>query len=127
VRESVNMGAAGMQGGDACCIPATYIMTTLEQVHVLADALRCRILDLLAQQAMTVTQLGTTLGTSRAKMLYHVRELQRVGLVELVEIRPGPPCRRKYYRAVAHSLVIALDLFRLPTASLTPSTRSLIP
>jgi DNA-binding transcriptional ArsR family regulator len=92
-----------------------YRLETLEQMRAIADELRMRIVDALSNQAMTVTQLGEWLGQSPAKVHYHVRELERVGLVRLVETREKGGILEKYYRAVAKSLAVSRDLMnRLP-------------
>ena len=56
-------------------IPAIYEAESLEQVRALADELRVRIFSLLAQEPMTVTQVGKALDIAPAKIHYHVREL----------------------------------------------------
>jgi DNA-binding transcriptional ArsR family regulator len=93
-------------------IPEIYLITRLDQVRVLADDIRVRILDHLAREAMTVTQLGAAFNTSRARMHYHVRELEQVELVQLVEKREKGGVIEKYYRAVARSVEIEPELFR---------------
>jgi DNA-binding transcriptional ArsR family regulator len=82
-------------------IPETYELTSLEQLRTLADELRMRAMDALTYKPMTVTQLGESLGEAPGKMHYHVRELERVGLVKLVETREKGGILEKYYRAVA--------------------------
>ena len=44
-------------------IDDTFYLTTLDQVHTLADPLRVRILDRLIHEPMTVKMLGTDLRT----------------------------------------------------------------
>jgi DNA-binding transcriptional ArsR family regulator len=93
-----------------------YHLETLEQMRAIADDLRLRIVDALASHAMTVTQLGERLGQSPAKVHYHVRELERVGLVRLVETREKGGILEKYYRTVAKSLVVSRHLMsQLPS------------
>ena len=56
-----------------------YEIETIEQLRAIADMRRARILELLRDQPMTVTQLGELMGEAPAKIHYHVRELERVG------------------------------------------------
>jgi DNA-binding transcriptional ArsR family regulator len=91
-------------------IPAIYEAESLEQVRALADELRVRIFSLLAQQPMTVTQVGKALDTAPAKIHYHVRELERVGLVRQVFTREKSGILEKYYRAVARDLSVPRSL-----------------
>jgi DNA-binding transcriptional ArsR family regulator len=92
-------------------IPEIYLVESIEQMRALADALRLRVLELLAHRAMTATQLSAALGEQPAKVHYHVRELERVGLVALVETREKGGILEKYYRAVARSITVPPTLF----------------
>jgi DNA-binding transcriptional ArsR family regulator len=91
-------------------IPEVYELETLEQLRAIADELRSRIAEALVHRAMTVTQLGEMLGQAPAKIHYHVRELERVGLIRLVATREKSGILEKYYRAVARSLTASKTL-----------------
>src|SRR6266849_11159178 len=82
----------------------TYEIETIEQVRAVADELRVRIVKQLALQAMTVTQLADLFGEAPNKLHYHVRELERVGLLKKVETREKGGILEKYYRAVARDI-----------------------
>jgi DNA-binding transcriptional ArsR family regulator len=94
-------------------IPDLYMIEDLEQMRTVADDLRRRIVDSLAARAMTVTQLGDLLGVAPAKTHYHVRELERVGLVKLVETREKGGVLEKYYRTVAKVLAVSPDVLKM--------------
>ncbi len=89
-----------------------YEIKTLEQLRAIADMLRLRIVDLLRDQPMTVTQLGERLGIAPAKVHYHVRELEKVGLLRLVETREKGGILEKYYQPVARSFEVAKELLQ---------------
>ncbi len=91
-------------------LPDTYELETLEQLRAIADELRTRIVEALSHRAMTVTQLGEMLGQAPAKIHYHVRELERVGLVRLVATREKSGILEKYYRAIARSFTASKTL-----------------
>ena len=91
-------------------IPAIYEAESLEQVRALADELRVRIFSMLAQEPMTVTQLGKALDIAPAKIHYHVRELERVKLVRQVFTREKSGILEKYYRAVAKDISVPRSL-----------------
>jgi len=91
-------------------IPAVYQIESLEQVRALTDELRVRIFSLLAQEPMTVTQVGKTLEIAPAKIHYHVRELERVKLVRQVFTREKSGILEKYYRAVAKDVSVPRSL-----------------
>ncbi len=93
-------------------LPDTYFLQTVEQLRTLADPLRLRITDLLGQRAMTVTQIGEAIGVPANKTHYHVRELERVGLVRLVETREKGGILEKYFRLVARGLNVPKELIR---------------
>jgi len=97
---------------EASDIPDTYELETLEQLRAIADELRTRIVEALSHRAMTVTQLGEMLGQAPAKIHYHVRELERVGLVRLVATREKSGILEKYYRAVAKGFTASKTLLR---------------
>lgn len=78
-----------------------FYLTSVEQMRGIADPIRIRILDRLVREPLTVTQLGAALGESPAKLHYHVRELEHLGLLKLVETREKGGILEKYYRAVA--------------------------
>src|SRR5579863_681313 len=91
-------------------IPEVYELASIEQLRAVSDRLRLRIADLLARRAMTVAQLSAELGLAHAKVHYHVRELEQVGLVRLVETREKSGILEKYYRAVARGFSLAPTL-----------------
>jgi len=89
----------------------SYEIEAVEQLRAIADMLRLRIIDLLQEHPMTVTQLGDILGIAPAKVHYHVRELEKVGLLRLVETREKGGILEKYYQPVAKDISVAKSLF----------------
>jgi DNA-binding transcriptional ArsR family regulator len=105
----------------------TYELETVEQLKAIADELRQRVLSALTDQAMTVTQLGDRLGIAPAKAHYHVRELERVRLVKLVQTREKGGILEKYYRPIARDLTVPRSLLRsLPPDELLATTTILL-
>lgn len=102
-------------------LPRIYYLESVEQLRAVSDDLRIRILEALERQPMTVTQLGERLGLAPAKVHYHVRELERVGLLRLVQTREKGGVLEKYYRAIAQGLSVPAWLLRAvpPDALLT--------
>src|SRR5579875_2308990 len=93
-----------------------YEIETLEQLRAIADMLRLRIVDLLYERPMTVTQLAERLGIAPAKVHYHVRELEKVGLLRLVETREKGGILEKYYQPVARDIAVEKQLLSAPPA-----------
>ena len=93
-------------------IAETYALQTIEQLRIVADPLRIRIFEALAQRPMTATQVGEELLIAAPKAHYHVRELERIGLARLVETRERGGILEKYYRAVARNLTAPSQLLQ---------------
>ncbi|HEY7782914.1 MAG TPA: helix-turn-helix domain-containing protein [Ktedonobacterales bacterium] len=93
-------------------IPEVYNIETVEQLRAVADELRMRIGSALERRAMTVTQLGALLEEPPAKIHYHVRELERVGLLRLVATREKGGILEKYYRTVARNINVPGTILR---------------
>lgn len=91
-----------------------YEIENIEQLRAVADVLRLRIIDILREQPMTVTQLGEKLGMAPAKVHYHVRELERVGLLKLVETREKGGILEKYYQPIARVIGVERTLLSAP-------------
>jgi DNA-binding transcriptional ArsR family regulator len=102
-----------------------YEIENIEQLRAVADLLRLRIIDLLQKQPMTVTQLGEMMGEAPAKMHYHVRELEKVGLLKLVETREKGGILEKYYQPIARDLSVNKALLSAPADESTAMLRTL--
>ncbi len=79
----------------------TFILSTVEQIQALGHPVRQHVLRLLTSEPLTNKQMATRIGIPAGKLHFHVRELERAGLIELVEERPKGGVIEKYYRAVA--------------------------
>lgn len=53
----------------------------------------------------SATEVAARLGESRQRVAYHVRELEKAGLVELVELRPRRGCVERVVRTVSRAVV----------------------
>lgn len=74
--------------------------------EVSLDPVRGRLLALLAEPG-SATTLARSVGLPRQKVNYHLRALERHGLVELVEERRRGNCTERVLRATASSYVIS--------------------
>jgi len=77
-----------------------------EAAEASLDPIRARLLASLATPA-SAAQLATQVGLSRQQANYHLRALERHGLVELVEERRKGNCTERLMRATAASYVIS--------------------
>jgi len=81
----------------------SLILEDLEKIKSVADPLRVKVLEILIERKATVKQVADLLGQSSAKMHYHVKELEKQNLIQLVETMEKGGILEKYYRAIAKS------------------------
>jgi len=77
-----------------------------ERLRGTLSPLRRRLLAELREPA-SATGLAARLGESRQRINYHLRELEKSGLVELVELRPRRGSVERLVRATARTVVVA--------------------
>ena len=86
-----------------------------QRVHLALSPVRQRVLQAL-QQPSSATQIADELGLTRQQVNYHVRTLERAGLVELVEERRRRGCTERIVRAVAGAFVVDPAVIQPPIA-----------
>jgi DNA-binding transcriptional ArsR family regulator len=102
-------GTAG--GGEAEEPADSYTISSLEQIKVIADPLRVRILETICLEPRTTKQVAEILGEKPTRLYHHVDALAEVGLIRLVDTRPVRGTTEKYYQAVARSFRTDPGLF----------------
>ena len=95
-------------GGDPADV---YTISSLEQVKVIADPLRVRILETIVLEPRTTKQIAELLGEKPTRLYHHVDALANAGLIRLVDTRPVRGTTEKYYQAVARSFRTDTGLF----------------
>lgn len=83
-----------------------------EELKALAHPLRLRILELSLDQSRSTKQIAQILGKSPPKLYYHIAELERAGLIQVVETRMKNNLQEKYYQAVAKDFTLDSSLFQ---------------
>ncbi|MBN2386101.1 MAG: helix-turn-helix domain-containing protein [Anaerolineales bacterium] len=81
-------------------------LRSFDQLKLLADPRRLKILRLLMAEAASLTQLGRALGQHPARVRHHLKQLESGGLVTLVETRSEAGVVEKFYRARAGGLLL---------------------
>src|SRR3954447_6426788 len=81
-------------------------MATLDLVSTPLSPLRRAVLEALSAAPASATEVAGALGESRQRVNYHVRELERRGLVELVEERARRGCTERVVRATCHAVIV---------------------
>jgi molybdate-binding protein/DNA-binding CsgD family transcriptional regulator len=74
-----------------------------ESLKIIADERKQAILRLLMAGPETLSSLGKILGDHPAQVRYHLKQLEKIGLVELAYTRPERGYVEKYYRATARA------------------------
>ena len=86
-------------------------LANLEQMKVLADPRRIRILELLCEEERTTKQVAEILGEPPTRLYHHVAALARVGLIRLARTRQSRGAVEKYYVAIAKAFSADPKLF----------------
>lgn len=68
-------------------LPETFHVTTDEQLRALSNLTRHRIMAMLRFEPATITQIAERVGLAKGSSSYHVRLLERAGLVKVVRTR----------------------------------------
>src|SRR5689334_22345645 len=84
------------------------VIRNLEAVQALGHPLRVRILAALREPA-SAASVARSVGEPRQKVNYHLKELERVGLVRAVEQRMVGNLVETLFLAVGSSFVLADD------------------
>lgn len=77
------------------------------QLKAFAHPTRLHVLELLIEEPLTTKKLGDALSMSPARAHYHLKFLERAGLVRQVFRREKAGVIEKYYRAVARKYVVS--------------------
>lgn len=71
-------------------------LANLEQMKVLVDPRRLRILELLGDEERTTKQVAEILGEPPTRLYHHMAALARVGLIRLARTRQNRGAVEKY-------------------------------
>ena len=83
-------------------------LTTLEQIKAYSDPYRLKIITFLRnnREAATVKEIADFFGEVPAKVHYHIKKLEKAGILELVRTREIKGIIAKYYYLTAESFNI---------------------
>jgi DNA-binding transcriptional ArsR family regulator len=77
-----------------------------ERLRALAHPTRRRLVALLSERAATTSELAETLGAPKGTVGYHLKVLERTGLVRVVRTEQVRAITAKYYGRTARTFVI---------------------
>lgn len=83
-------------------------------VKAMSHPHRLHALKILNERTASPIQLAPMVGTTVGRIAYHVRELERLDCIELVETRPVRGATEHFYRATARAFFDADDWAQLP-------------
>ncbi|MET9251352.1 helix-turn-helix domain-containing protein [Nonomuraea sp. NPDC003709] len=86
----------------------------LDVVRGSLSPLRKRVLEELREPA-SATTVAARLGETRQRVNYHLRELEKAGLVEVVELRQRRGRQERIVRATARTVVVAPEVVGAPS------------
>lgn len=85
-------------------------LTTYSQLKALSDPLRAEMMIRLCERPYTGQLLSEKFSISRAKIHYHLKELEKNGLIEIVYTEEKNGIVQKFYQSVAKGFTPAADL-----------------
>ncbi|MFE2296880.1 ArsR/SmtB family transcription factor [Streptomyces sp. NPDC059445] len=85
-------------------LPETFHVTTEDQLRAVSNLTRHRIMAMLRFEPATITQIAERVGLAKGSSSYHVRLLERAGLVKVVRTRKVRGVTERYYAMAARSI-----------------------
>jgi putative molybdopterin biosynthesis protein len=89
---------------------AVKTLSRYDQIKIVADARRLKLLRRLMAGPASLTDLGRHFGETPAHVRHHLKALEEAGLVELDSTRPVRGFTEKRYRATAQAYLIRLAI-----------------
>ena len=86
--------------------PTRELRSPEEMIAILGDARRMRILEILTREQASVKQLAEMIQESPQTTHYHTKQLEKAGLIEIVEKREVRGTLEKFYRATADRFLV---------------------
>jgi DNA-binding transcriptional ArsR family regulator len=85
-------------------LPETFHVTTDEHLRAVSNLTRHRIMAVLRFEPATITQIAARVGLAKGSSSYHVRLLERAGLVKVVRTRKVRGVTERYYAMAAQAI-----------------------
>lgn len=88
-----------------------HILNTLEEINIVSDPIRLKILMTLGATPKTAQDLSDALGVSRSKIHYHLKILEQNGIIEVVDTELINGITQKYFLPVAKAFIPNSEIF----------------
>ena len=86
------------------------IIDELNQLRAVSDPFRVQLLYHLGREPMTGQQLAEKMDLSRSKIHYHLQELEKNGIIEVVRREEKNGILQKFYSPIAKAIIPSEDL-----------------
>ncbi len=88
-----------------------HILDSLEEVNIVSDPTRLKIIMKLGTNPKTAQDLSDALGVSRSKIHYHLKILEQNGIIEVVDTELINGITQKYFLPVAKAFIPNSEIF----------------
>lgn len=88
-----------------------HILNTLEEINIVSDPIRLKIIMSLGTTPKTAQDLSDSLGVSRSKIHYHLKILEQNGIIEVVDTELINGITQKYFLPVAKAFIPNSEIF----------------
>lgn len=90
-----------------------YVIKNYTQLKTISDPLRVKIVIMLIEKEWTVTEISKEIGLEKAKVFYHLKELEKQEMIAIVRKEEVKGNIFKYYRATHKGFKIDKNLLPL--------------
>ena len=88
-----------------------HILNSLEEINIVSDPIRLKIIMTLGTTPKTAQDLSDALGVSRSKIHYHLKILEQNGIIEVVDTELINGITQKYFLPVAKAFIPNSEIF----------------
>lgn len=106
--------------------PNRFEINTFEELKCISDQLRMKISMLLIEREMTATEIGKHLNIPKAKIFYHLKELEKYGMVKINRTEVKGSNVYKYYVATHNGFKVNSQLLNEYRDEVSDSTKDMV-
>ncbi|MCD3218935.1 winged helix-turn-helix domain-containing protein [Mammaliicoccus sciuri] len=103
-----------------------FEINTFEELKCISDQLRMKISMLLIEREMTATEIGKHLNIPKAKIFYHLKELEKYGMVKINRTEVKGSNVYKYYVATHNGFKVNPQLLNEYRDEVSDSTKGMV-
>lgn len=100
------------------------VVNDYKQLKALSDPFKSELMFRLINKSFTGQQLSEIFNLSRSRIHYHLRELEKVGLIKIVKTEEKNGIVQKFYQSVARGFITDTSL--MPREEANQTARTLI-